>query len=254
MSMIIGAQGYTIHDFTQTPEDIRESLRKISNIGYTCLQVSGFGPFDAAWLHEAAMENHLDIAITHTNPDRILHDTDNVAKEHQILGCRHVGIGSMPKSYERNLEGYRAFIRDYTKAARILHKYGLKFHYHNHQFEFERYQGLVAYDVLIAETDPELWGFIPDTYWIQVGGRNPAKQLEMLKGRVQVCHLKDLLIYDGETRMAPVFEGNLDWREILSTCGSIGVEYLMVEQDYTYDIDPFEALRISYDNLKKAGY
>jgi sugar phosphate isomerase/epimerase len=56
-----------------------------------------------------------------------------------------------------------------------------------------------------------------------------------------------------EQRFAPVGEGNLNWPAILNAAEAGGVEYYLVEQDVTYDLDPFEALAVSFRNLEAMG-
>jgi sugar phosphate isomerase/epimerase len=252
--MLIGAQLYTIREFTQTVKNIDESFKKIAEIGYTCVQASGFGPISPEQLRDIAEESKLEIVITHTNPDRILDETEKVINEHKTFGCNHIGIGYMPQKYHGSLEGCRAFIKDFTPAAMQMAEKGMKLHYHNHAFEYEKFNGNIIFDVMVNETVPELWGFIPDTYWITVSGRCPAKQLEMLAGRVEACHFKDMIIVDDKQRMAPILEGNLCWDEIFEACKKSVINYAMVEQDDTYGGDPFEALKLSYNNLRKAGF
>lgn len=251
--MKIGAQLYTVRDFTQNQQDVKETLKKVAQIGYTAVQVSAVADMDPKLLHEMAEENGLTVSITHTKPERILEATDRVIQAHQILNCGCIGIGCMDKKYRNaGIEGYRAFIRDFTPAAEKIKDAGLSLQYHNHQFEFEDFDGKVMLDLLQEEMP--LLRFIPDVYWIQVGGRNPAEQLRRLKGRVDVCHLKDMRIEKGQQVMAPVGYGNLNMPEILKACEEAGVAYAMVEQDDTRGIDPFEALKISYDSLVKFGY
>ena len=43
---IPGAQLYTVREFTQTIEDVAETLKKVARIGYTAIQISAFGPVD----------------------------------------------------------------------------------------------------------------------------------------------------------------------------------------------------------------
>ncbi len=50
--MKIGAQLFTVHDYTKTLEGLEESLKKISEIGFKYVQVSGTCDYDAAWLKE----------------------------------------------------------------------------------------------------------------------------------------------------------------------------------------------------------
>lgn len=250
--MLAGAQLYTVREFMQTPEDTKTSLKKVADIGYKAVQVSGMADMEPERLHELALENGLDIVITHTREDRILNATDEVIKAHKILGCPNIGLGCMNEKYRNGgVEGYRAFIKDFTPVAKKIEDAGMHFNYHNHHFEFARFDGRVMID-LLQEEMPELY-FIPDVYWIQVGGRNPADQIRKMEGRVNVCHLKDLQIEGAAQVMAPVGEGNIDMPSIIKACEDTGVKYAMVEQDDTRGIDPFKALEISYHNLEKMG-
>jgi sugar phosphate isomerase/epimerase len=56
-----------------------------------------------------------------------------------------------------------------------------------------------------------------------------------------------------EQRFAPIGEGNLNWPAILEACEEGGVEWYLVEQDLCYDTDPFEAMAISYRNMRSWG-
>ena len=74
-----------------------------------------------------------------------------------------------------------------------------------------------------------------------------------MKNRMPVVHLKDMVIADGAQAMAEVGEGNLNWPEILKACAESGVEWYAIEQDVCPG-DPFDSLRISYENLSQMGY
>lgn len=241
-----GAQLYTVRDYIQTPEGVEQTFRKVAEIGYPAVQVSGIGPIEPERLRDIAKEYGLQIVLTHTSPDRIRNETDAVIREHRIFGCSHVGIGSMPASYERSADGYRQFLADFMPAARRLHDEGMKLHYHNHNFEFERYGDKTGMDILIEESDPDLLDFTVDTYWVQAGGCNPVKLLRDLAGRISMVHYKDMKIAGGGQRMAAVGKGNLDFREITDACLAGGCEFALVEQDDTYGADPFEELAASY--------
>lgn len=251
--MIIGAQGYTIRDYAKTKNEVKDSFQKLAKIGFTSMQYSGMAKVPANWLRDIALENKVKITVTHSDPIRILQDTETLIAEHKIFGCSRIGIGSMPIKYRGSIEGVRSFIRDFTPAAKKMAKQNMKLHYHNHAFEYEKIDGVVLYDLLVNETPEELFAFIPDTYWIQVGGRCPAQQIKMLENRVEVVHFKDMTIVNGEQRMAPVLEGNLCWNEIIGVCKEIGVKHAVIEQDDCYNLNPFECLSISYNNLRKLG-
>lgn len=48
--MNIGAQLYTVREFCKTLDDFALTLKKVADIGYRTVQVSGTCAFDPAWL------------------------------------------------------------------------------------------------------------------------------------------------------------------------------------------------------------
>ena len=116
--MKIGAQLFTVRDFTKTLDDFAETLKKIADIGYTTVQVSGTCPFEAEWLRDRLKETGLTCAITHTNPDRVINETEAVIREHDIFGCDYIGIGSLPGSLWGNPGALPAFAELLAVPAR----------------------------------------------------------------------------------------------------------------------------------------
>jgi len=48
--------------------------------------------------------------------------------------------------------------------------------------------------------------------------------------------------------------GTIDFARILAEKDQSGMEYCLVEQDNTFDLDPLEAIKISHEGLKKFGF
>ena len=115
--MILGAQLYTVREFTQDEVGFEASMEKIAAMGYPSVQVSAVGPIPPERIRAICDRYGLAIAVTHTPQDRIRNETDRVIEEHRILGARHIGIGSMPQEYRNGIDGVDRFIRDYTPAA-----------------------------------------------------------------------------------------------------------------------------------------
>lgn len=249
--MQIGAQLYTVRDFTQTEKEFADAMKKIADIGYTSVQISAIGKIEAQAVRDICDSNGLSIVVTHTNPDRIMSDTQRVIEEHKIMGAGYVGIGSMPDACRITTEGVRGFIETFSPAAREIKEAGLRFTYHNHDFEFEKMDGKLIMDYLV-DYFPDT-SFTLDTYWVQAGGGDPSIWLEKLSGRVDVIHIKDMRIQGGKQVMAEIYEGNLNWNGIFGACERAGVKWAFVEQDDCYGMDPFQCLTTSFENLRKAG-
>ena len=252
--MKLGAQLYTVREFTQDRGSFAETLRKVADIGYTSVQVSGTCAFDAQWLADELRNNGLVCAVTHTLPDRVAGETEAVINEHKVFGCGIAGIGGAPGIWEFSKFDLPGFCSRFLPAAIKFKTAGMMMGYHNHHVEFNRMDGSNMMEKLAAYFPAGALTFILDTYWIQYAGGDPAAWINKLSGRVQCVHLKDMSIVGTEQRMAPIGEGNINFDAVLSACESAGTEYLLIEQDKCYGDDPFDCLERSYKFLKAKGF
>ena len=253
MDKKIGAQLYTLRSLLQTPEDVYSTFKKVKEIGYKTVQVSGIpmeiSPQD---IKAAADENDLELICTHYPADRFLADLDEAINYHKILGVNYAGIGSMP-GFKADFDGLGKFLSDFNKVAEELKKEGIAFTYHNHAFEFNKKDGKFFLDYIVENTDDN-FKIMADTYWIAIGGVDPAKYLKKLGSRVETVHFKDLGMDGNNATMYEVGEGNLCWDEIISVCEEIGTKYAFVEQDACLGGDPLKSMEISYNYLTKKGF
>jgi sugar phosphate isomerase/epimerase len=252
--MKISAQLYTVRDFLKTPEDIAKSLKKVKQIGYNSVQASGVGPIDDREFKNICDAEGLTICATHIAIGDLKNDLDGVIEKHKLWDCKYVGLGSLPKEYRNGAEGYAQFARDASEIGRKLKAAGLQFIYHNHNFEFVKFGGKSGLQIMLENSDPEALDFELDVYWVQAGGADPIEWIHKVKNRMKVVHFKDMTVTDErEIRFAPIGEGNMNFAGIIQACEEIGVEWAPVEQDRSYDADPFDCLAASYRNLKALG-
>ena len=94
--MLIGAQLYTVYDYCHSLTDLSETLKKVADIGYRTVHVSGTCDYEPQWLDEELKKNGLTCAITHCDENIIFGDTDRVIAEHNIFGCKYIGISGFP--------------------------------------------------------------------------------------------------------------------------------------------------------------
>ncbi|MGG1639014.1 sugar phosphate isomerase/epimerase family protein [Paenibacillus sp. NRS-1760] len=252
--MKVAAQLFTLRKHLQTPEDIAASLKKVSDIGYRAIQVSAIGEIGDQALREIADRNGLTICATHVPLDQLTDNLDAVIAKHKAWDCKYVGLGSMPPQYRNSADGYIAFAKEASEIGMKLADAGLKFIYHNHNFEYVKFGGRSGMDILMEESDTKSLDFELDVYWVQAGGADPVEWIRKVDGRMKVVHFKDMVISpEREQRFAEVGEGNMNFAAIIEACRGIGVEWAVVEQDNCYDQDPFECLATSLNNLKAMG-
>jgi sugar phosphate isomerase/epimerase len=246
----LGAQLYTVREFTQTYDGLARALEKIAKIGYPSVQISAIGPIDPHQVVRLCEENNLVIASTHMGWDQFLNQLDELIDIHRLWKCSHPAIGGLPGDYF-SLEGLNRFQAELQPVAARLSQAGMDFSYHNHNHELARYGGKTWLARLYDTISPMVLKAEIDTYWIQAGGGDPAEWVRRCAGREPLLHLKDMSITsERETRMAEIGEGNLNWPAIIKAAKESGVEWYLVEQDTCYGRDPFESLAISFQYLK----
>ena len=123
MKMELGAQTFTVRDYMQTTWDFREAMKRIAEIGYTCVQLSAVGNVPVQAQRDICDEFGLKIVLTHTNPDRMIADPEGVIRDHDILGCDYIGIGMMNPKYQR-AEWIDQFAKDFTTPAKKMRDAG----------------------------------------------------------------------------------------------------------------------------------
>ena len=249
--MIIGAQFFTVREFTKDLEGLAESLKRVADIGYKTVQISGTCPFEPQWLAEELKKNGLACVVTHTPGDKLMADPAQVAADHTVFGCENIGLGYYKFDESEETKTYANYVKCYKPVAEAIRANGKYFMHHNHATEFRKVEGKPVIERLAEDFSPEELGFILDTYWIQKAGGDPAAWIEKFSGRLPVIHLKD---YNFDATMAVVGEGNINFDRVFEKAESAGVKYMMVEQDNCNGEDPFECLRRSYAFLKSCGF
>lgn len=253
MERKIGAQLFTIREFTKTPDGVEESLQKIADIGYTFAQMSAFGPIEADRLKAIIDKTGVQITGSHNGYDKFVNHLDELIAEHKTIGCMMPGIGALPPEAQTSVEGVRGFVKEFNAIADKLAAEGMTFTYHNHAFEFIKLDGKYMMDYILEESNDN-FKLMLDVYWLSIAAQNPAKFIRKYKDKIGGIHFKDLRIEGNTPKMAEVMEGNLDWEDIIAACEEANPRYIYVEQDDCGGRNPFEALKTSYENLKAKGF
>ena len=257
MDRRIGAQFYTLREHIQNIEDFDTTCKKVSEIGFKTVQISGT-TLEAKPMREILDKYNLQAVTSHRSFDDFKKNLDAIIEYNKILGIDLCGIGSMPFEYTKSNDSLSQFIKEANTMCEILEKENMYFGYHNHAFEFALIDGKLIFDRLVKETNPKIFNFIADTYWLQIGGKNPCDVIKSLGKRAMAIHFKDSGI-DANNWTSPcmreVGKGNLNWDAIIEACDEAGSRWALIEQDTNWvDNDPFKALKTSYDYLTQKGF
>lgn len=245
-------QLYTVRD--PAKKDLKGTLKRAREIGFEYVQWSGMpdlpGPEIRAALDEAglrAIAGHADVAAFEKD----------FAKEllfWKTIGVSDLAPGGMPNDCRDSLAAWKRGAERLDKLGAALGKAGIRYSYHNHNMEFEKFPGddRCKIDILMALTKPENLRWEMDVAWVHEGGYDPAVCLRKYKGRCPVIHIKDVAKDqpEGKHVFTELGRGVLDMPELLKAGKEAGVEWYIYEQD-TCPGDPLDSAKISYDWLKE---
>ena len=248
--MKLGAQLYSLREFTKTPEDLEKTILKCKEMGYENVQFSGVAAMTPEIWAEISKRTGMDIVCTHSAFDRIVNDTDALIAEHKIFSCPVIGLGSMPGEFRGTLEGFERFLAVMEEPVKKIEAAGMHFAYHNHAFEFEPLPDSedCVYDIMLERCPT--WHMILDTGWVQFAGRSAEEYIERIGGeRLQNVHFKEFKCADSKT-ICPCGEGFSDFASIVAACEKVGVTNALVEQDNACTKeDPFGEMERSAKHL-----
>ncbi|MHC1694493.1 MAG: sugar phosphate isomerase/epimerase family protein [Eubacteriales bacterium] len=247
----LGAQLYTVRDYCKNEADFAATIAKLAKIGYNYVQVSGVGDVSPKAIADITASNGVKVILTHTSSARIMSETDRVIEEHSVFGCDAIGVGSLG-NYPHTADGFLKFCEDFAPAIEKIKAAGKVFLYHNHHFEFEKFDGKNAMQIILENSDKDGLKLTFDTYWAQHAGYDPSKFIADNSERIFATHLKDMAVVKGTPVMTEVLTGNLNFVRILDESEKAGLLWHFVEQDTVY-MDVIESMRISYNNLMATG-
>lgn len=242
---IIGAQLYTVREQLDTEEQAVRTVAQVKALGYDTVQL--FGDVETARRCALACgQVGMPIAGILTDLENCEQSGEKLFELCRIYGIRDIGISSGPL----DAAAAAAFIPRVNAFARRTREAGFSFSYHNHGHEFIRTAfGKTVMELFLEGFDPETVDFMPDTYWVHDGGFDVRRFLELVRGRVKILHLKDMKRTPEGHTFAEVGSGNLYFPGILQLAEEIGVQQLVVEQDFC-DGDPLESLKTSIGYLR----
>lgn len=241
---MIGLQLYTVRRLMKGDEDSVQTLKKIKEIGYGCVQpygnierLEGFA--------RAAVVCRMPVVGVLTDVEVAEEFSDRLFSLMEMTGANDIGFSSGV----RTADSARAFAKRVNAIAKEAEKRGYTVSYHNHSAEFIRAEGsATVMDILLSEFS-EAVRLMPDTYWLQHGGIDVRNFIEKYKDRISILHLKDMArTAEGQT-FAALGEGNMNMRGIIDTAKKCGIRTLIVEEDEC--LDPLSDIETSYNYLKE---
>lgn len=238
----IAVQLYTLRDIM--PKDVPGTLRAVAELGYDGVEFAGLHGTPPGELRAILDNLGLKVCSAHVALNLLEGDLAREIDTYQMLGCQLLVVPWIGEGLRGDFAALGAALNRIAVGVRAA---GMRLAYHNHNFELREQGGKTGLDVLVETTDPTAVGFELDCGWVHKAGRDPLTQMRRLAGRLPVIHVKDVAA-DGD--WAEVGQGVIDYTPIVAAAPSLGVEWLIVEQDTTKR-PPLESIGMSIKWLRE---
>jgi sugar phosphate isomerase/epimerase len=243
---------YTVREPAQ--KDLPGTLKRVREAGFEHVQWSGMPPMPAAEIRKALDDAGLKAMAGHCAVEPWEEDFEKELEFWKTVGASDIAPGGMMGDCKDSLEAWKEGARRLDILGTRLRNEGMRLSYHNHAWEFEKFEGddRCKLDILYEETERNHLFCELDLAWVRHGGEDPAKYIRKYAGRCPVLHAKDLTetVDDrGIPEFKPLGQGILDWPGIFKEATESEVEWLVYEQD-THDGDPLESARESFEFLE----
>jgi sugar phosphate isomerase/epimerase len=227
----IGLQLYTVRH--ALVRDMNGTLEAVADAGYTEVEFAGYYDHPPEEVRDLLLAHGLDPVSAHVPIEAFREDLSGVLAAATTVGHRYLILPWLAEEDRGSLEGYRALVQEMNQLGLACQEAGIRFGYHNHEFEFETVDGGRPFDVLLNETDPALVTFELDLFWTTHGGGDVLSYFETHPGRFALCHVKGREA--GTGRMVDVGDGDIPWEAIFAQSRAAGFEHFLVEHDLPDD-------------------
>ncbi|MDF9278620.1 sugar phosphate isomerase/epimerase [Arthrobacter sp. EH-1B-1] len=238
----LSVQLYTVREALEA--DLDGTIDRLASIGFSRVEPYNFAANTAAL--SAALERN-GMAAPSGHAPLLDGDRDLIFEAARTLGIGTVIEPMVHPERWTTEEAVEQTAQALNEVAALGAEYGITVGYHNHWWEVETdFGGRTGLEVLAGALDPAVVLEV-DTYWVAVGGQDPAELLAKLGDRVRFIHLKDGALDKDNTSQVAVGAGRMDVPSVLAAAGS--VEVGVVELDDSAG-DLFEALEASLHYLQ----
>jgi sugar phosphate isomerase/epimerase len=291
----MGLELFTVRDVMTDQKSYISTLEKVAEIGYKEIEpAGGYGSLQPNEFRALLDRLGLSMPSTHSGATEGP-DLEKQLEGFQIMGMKYTGIsaggsgrgarggrgaaaaaggaassegnGSVREDPQSTTEQVKRTAAQDNAHGKIAQRFGMKILIHNHTVEFAPLSdnsNMCPYDILLAETDPELVAMQMDIGWASIAGQDVLARFRKYPGRFELWHVKDSAgipqmtpqMTTGERHsiadLAPVGLGAIDYRTIFQNAELAGLKHFCIEQDNAAAWgDSVAAARVSYDNLVK---
>ncbi|WP_458047332.1 sugar phosphate isomerase/epimerase family protein [Phytobacter sp. AG2a] len=245
----IALQMYTLRNVGEADKQFAMA----GEAGFRNVELVGTHGLDVKSMKRLLSKNHLNVVAAHVQLSALETEYANTVSFNKAVGNTHIVVPWIePADRPDSASGWAGYAKRLDTMGAKLRKDGMTLAYHNHNFEMKKYGADTALDIIMKNTQRENLMLELDAAWVARGGQDPAQVISRYSGRVYAIHAKDnagIGVRDDEMNFAPLGEGLLDWKSVLTAARKSGVQWYIVEHDAPKDA--WSIITTSRENLKK---
>src|SRR5258706_2398962 len=201
---ITGLQLYSVRD--EMKANALDTLKKLADMGYRYVEHANyvdrkFYGYSAKDFKKVLDDLGLKMKSGHTVMGANAWDESKneftaawkyTVEDAAVAGQEFVISPSLEDNYRKDINALKRFLVVFNKSGELCKQSGMKFGYHNHDFEFNTtLDGMLLYDIILKETDPNLVFQQMDMGNMYNAGGKALELIKKYSGRYASLHVKD---------------------------------------------------------------
>jgi len=178
-----------------------------------------------------------------------------------IMGQELVISPSIDMGIRKDKNLLLKYMEIFNKSGELCQKSGMRFGYHNHDFEFsEKLDGELLYDIMLNNTDPTLVAQQLDIGNMINGGGVPADVMKKFPGRFVSMHVKDEVPSAAghekfESTVLGKGSGQIDVQALVKLGDKEGgTKHFIIEQESYQGLQPLACMKENIGIMRAWGY
>ncbi len=268
---IVGLQLYSVRD--EMSKDPLGSLKQVAAMGYKYVEHADyrnrkFYDYAASDFRKILDDLGLNMISGHTafgrqHWDETKQDFSDswkwTVEDAAILGQKYVTSPSMDDSMRKNYDDFMRYMGIFNKCGDLCKKSGMKFAYHNHDFEFtEKLNNMKLFDIMMKTLDPKQVVIQLDIGNLYNGGAIAMDVVKQYPKRFENVHAKDeIKAGEGKEKYESCIlgEGIVEAQKVLELLKKTGgTQVFIIEQESYQGKTPMECVKADLEIMNNWGY
>ena len=271
--VIVGIQLYTVRD--DMKKDPEGTLKKLAAIGYKYVEAAGYADrkfygysipdfkklLKATGLKMESGHSFLGSEQWDKSTNDFTDEWKHSIEDAAAVGMKYLISPGVDEGLCKTMDSFRHYMNMFDKTGELCKKSGIRFAFHNEDYEFNhRLEGKLIYDLILQTTNKNLvWQQMDIGNMYEPGGR-ALHFLKEYPGRFFSMHVKDEMKRDSPGPDGKLYEntvlgkGVMPVKEIIDYARKTGTRYFIIEQEDYQDKTPLECAAADLKKMKSWGF